>query len=77
MFGLGLPELFLAVILMAIVGFLALIVTRGAAMLNAASRRASLGMKACPFCAERIQAAAIVCRFCNRDLPTTVAAPPN
>ena len=31
-------------------------------------------MKACPFCAEQIQDAAIICRFCNRDLPQTTAA---
>lgn len=26
-------------------------------------------MKECPFCAEKIRAKAVVCRFCNRELP--------
>jgi hypothetical protein len=25
--------------------------------------------KVCPYCAETIKEAAIVCRFCNRELP--------
>ena len=30
--------------------------------------------KTCPFCAETIKVAAVVCRFCGRDLPETTPA---
>ncbi len=41
---------------------------------QAASRKGqnpngSADSKACPFCAETVKAAAVLCRFCGRDLP--------
>jgi len=31
---------------------------------------AAVGMKRCPFCAEAVQGAAIVCKHCARDITT-------
>ena len=71
MFGLGIPEILL--LLLIFFGFLALPVA-GITFIARAISQQNAGLKACPYCAERIQAAAIICRFCNRDV-TGVNAP--
>ncbi|HEX7140730.1 MAG TPA: hypothetical protein VF219_22955 [Vicinamibacterales bacterium] len=69
----ALPELILVACVL-VVGFLALLAV-GLAIFISVSRQSAPGGKICPFCAERIQAAAVICRFCNRDV-ANVNVPP-
>jgi hypothetical protein len=44
----------------------------GSAKKGASASEDEQSNKTCPFCAEQIKSAAVVCRFCNRELPTAV-----
>ncbi len=45
------------------------IIVLGIVFLVNRNKQANANLKQCPFCAERIQAQAKVCRFCSKDLP--------
>lgn len=51
-----------------------IVTTTSIATDNASPR--SKDEKLCPFCAESIKAAAVVCRFCQRDLPVIAESKP-
>jgi hypothetical protein len=72
LFGVASPILFwapglveLIVILFLFLGFIGVIF---AAFYFLAKRLTIIGGKTCPHCAEKIQAAAKVCRYCQRDV---------
>ena len=70
--GIGLPEL---ILLAAVLLFFALLIAGVVALVIVVCRQSARGKKVCPFCGEHIQEAAVICRFCNRDL-TGMNVPP-
>jgi hypothetical protein len=72
----GLGFFLLAFFLSPLVGVIAALVARPSAR-NVEQRVIEEGdLKRCPYCAELIKQAAVVCRFCGRDVPVAVSEEP-
>ena len=55
-------------IIAAFIGFPLLFVVGGVFLFRFVNKMNAANMKICPLCAERVQLAAKVCRYCRRDI---------
>jgi len=60
--GLGMPEIIIILVLLGVIGVIFAAIYFLVKYLN------NMGGKICPHCAERIQKAAKVCRYCHCDV---------